>query len=270
MTVEPFRNSDIPAFLSLAAAESWIAELWEFEFLLSTFPEGCFCVRDSAGKGIAFVTSLRHESSGWIGNLIVSSEYRGQKIGEKLFASTLDALRDSGVGTFWLTASKSGRSLYEKFGFHSIDTIIRWSGVGRQRHVLHGQDCPRELLAGIDSKGWGDCRHALLDVTAGRGRQMSYDSGFVVIQPTGSAWQLGPFSALDSGTAEQLLDDALRTVPVGMKVYSDVPASNRAALRMFNRKRMRISGSNELMYAGQKPEYRSEYVYGLATMGSCG
>jgi hypothetical protein len=99
---------------------------------------------------------------------------------------------------------------------------------------------------------------------------MSCDAGFVVIQPTGAAQQLGPFSALDSGTAEQLLDDALRTVPMGMKVYSDVPASNRAALRMFNRKQMRIAGSNELMYAGRKPVYRSEYIYGLATMGSCG
>jgi hypothetical protein len=33
---------------------------------------------------------------------------------------------------------------------------------------------------------------------------------------------------------------------------------------------MRISGSNELMYAGVKPAYQSEYIYGLATMGSCG
>jgi len=99
---------------------------------------------------------------------------------------------------------------------------------------------------------------------------MSHESGFVVIQPCGAARQFGPFSALDSGTAEQLFDEALRTVPLGTKVYSDVPASNRAALRMFNRKQMRIAGSNELMYAGRKPEYRSEYVYGLATMGSCG
>jgi hypothetical protein len=33
---------------------------------------------------------------------------------------------------------------------------------------------------------------------------------------------------------------------------------------------MRISGNNDLMYAGKKPHYHSEYLFGLATMGSCG
>jgi hypothetical protein len=33
---------------------------------------------------------------------------------------------------------------------------------------------------------------------------------------------------------------------------------------------MRVTGSTELMYAGVKPDYRPEMLYGLATMGSCG
>ena len=49
-----------------------MAEAWEFEFLLEVFPQGCFCIRDDSGKGIAFVTSIRHGRSGWIGNLIVA------------------------------------------------------------------------------------------------------------------------------------------------------------------------------------------------------
>ena len=80
----------------------------------------------------------------------------------------------------------------------------------------------------------------------------------------------GPFSSVDSGGAGRLLEAASRNVAFGTKVFVDAPASNRAALRMYNRKRMKIVGSNLLMYAGKKPAYRPELIYGLATMGSCG
>jgi GNAT superfamily N-acetyltransferase len=274
MTIEPFHKDDIATFLDLATTEAWVAEQWEFDFLLTAFPQGCFCIRDSIGKGIAFVTSLRHGRSGWIGNLIVAADHRGKGVGEALFIRTVSALRDAGVETFWLTASKLGKSLYEKHGFRSIDTIIRWTGFGRQHHGAHDwakDSCETATsVSAIDCQTWGDRRDALLAATAGRGRLLLRESGFLVIQPCGDAMQFGPFSALDSATAEQILDAALHTVPRGTKVYLDSPASNRASLRHLNRRRMRISGSNELMYAGVKPDYRPECMYGLATMGSCG
>jgi GNAT superfamily N-acetyltransferase len=274
MTIEPFLTADIAPFLKLAAAENWVAEPWECVFLLSAFSRGCFAARGDNGEPAGFVTSLRHERSGWIGNLIVSAEYRGQGIGKKLFIRTLEALRSAGVDTFWLTASKSGQALYEKFGFSSIDTIIRWVGTGRQRHAVHYQhnvsNAPNASVSGIDCQAWGDRRDVLLAETVGRGRLLLEESGFAVIQPCGDAQQFGPFTALDSGTAERLFDTALRTIPFGSNIYLDAPASNRTALRMFNRSRLKISGSTELMYAGTRPEYRPELLYGLATMGSCG
>lgn len=274
MTIEPFSKDDITTFLDLALAEGWVAEQWEFHFLLTAFPQGCFCVRDRAGKGVAFVTSLRHGRSGWIGNLIVQTDLRGKGVGEALFIRSLAALREAGAETFWLTASKLGKSLYEKHGFSTIDTIIRWTGFGRQHHREHDPEaCGDETatsVSAIDYQTWGDRRDALLAATVGRGRLLLRDSGFLVIQPCGDTKQFGPFSALDSATAEHILNAALLTVPYTTRIYLDSPASNRTALRHFNRRRMRIAGSNELMYAGVKPEYRPELMYGLATMGSCG
>lgn len=274
MTVEPFRADDTTAFLKMAAAEGWVAEPWEFAFLLTVFPQGCFCMRDSHGKGIAFVTSLQHEKSGWIGNLIVAEEFRGQGLGEALFRKAMEALHAAGVKTFWLTASKMGRSLYERNGFSSIDTIVRWVGTGRQQHPSYGRNA--EVLAtspsiiDADRHCWGDRREPLLAATMDRGWAIHGETGFIVVQQCGEALQVGPFSALDSGTAEVLLEKALRTIPLGRKIFLDAPASNRPALRLFNRKGMRIAGRNELMYAGVKPDYRPEMLYGLATMGSCG
>ena len=274
MTFEPFRGDDIASFLELAATEGWVAERWEFEFLLSEFPQGCFTARADNGETAGFVTSLLHLRSGWIGNLIVGEQFRGRGIGEALFKKTLEALRTAGAQTVWLTASKAGMPLYEKHGFSSIDTVVRWVGTGRQRNEMH--DCHRDWntsgasVSGIDCQAWGDRRDALLAAAIGRGRLLLDESGFAAIQPCGDARQFGPFTALDSGTAERLFNAALRTIPFGSKIYLDSPASNRAALRMFNRKQMKISGSSELMYAGTRPDYRPELLYGLATMGSCG
>lgn len=274
MIIEPFRSSDIAGFLELAAAEGWVAEPWEFEFLLTTFPGGCFTARNVAGETAGFVTSLRHDRSGWIGNLIVAQQFRGRGIGGTLFRKVLETLSDSGVETVWLTASESGRPLYQKCGFKRIDTIIRWSGSGQQRRTGHGGeavcDNDHSLLNDIDSRAWGDRRAALMAVTAGRGKVVRHESGFVVVQPAGDAMQLGPFSAPGYSTADFLLKAALNTIPSGTRVCMDAPASNRNAMLLFNRHRMRITGSNELMYAGVKPAYRPELLYGLATMGGCG
>jgi predicted GNAT family acetyltransferase len=231
-------------------------------------------MRGRDGKAVAFVTSLQHEKSGWIGNLIVSEEFRGKGIGEALFRKALESLNMAGVGTFWLTASKMGKSLYERYGFSSIDTIARWVGSGHQRK----QSCCQigdifntaPMVTIIDNHCWGDRREPLLSATLDRGRIVCEESGFVVIQPCGTGMQLGPFSALDSSTAESLFETAMRAIPIGTKVFLDAPVSNRSALLMFNRKGMRIAGRNELMYAGAKPDYRPEILYGFATMGSCG
>jgi ribosomal protein S18 acetylase RimI-like enzyme len=272
MIIAPFLVDDIPLFLALAAEEGWVAEAWEFEFLLQEFPQGCFTARSSDGAATGFVTSLRHDRSGWIGNLLVTAEYRGKGIGERLFCCAHDALRNNGVQAVWLTASQQGKSLYEKHGFRTVDTILRWVGTGRQRHATHGgNECGEASdSSSIDCLAWGDRRAALLAATVARGELNLAASGFCVIQPCNEARQIGPFAALDSITAEQLFDSALRTMPFGSKIYLDAPAANRHALRMFNRRHMAIAGSSALMYSGLRPDYSPELLYGLATMGSCG
>ncbi len=274
MIVEPFQQGDVAGFLELAAREGWIAEAWEFDFLLSAFPAGCFTARDREGTPCGYVTSLRHERSGWIGNLIVDEQSRGRGVGAALFNRALGALRSAGVSTCWLTASPSGKSLYEKQGFVTIDTIIRWCGTGRQRHVAPRptRDNPEATLphGGIDLMAWGDRRNRLLQEVVGRGVLLREDDGFLVVQPGAAACQFGPFAALDYGSASRLFDTALSTVPRGGRFCMDVPHSNRAAARMLQRRGALVAGSAELMYAGARPAYRGEYLYGLATMGSCG
>ncbi|MDD2855521.1 MAG: GNAT family N-acetyltransferase [Desulfuromonadaceae bacterium] len=274
MIFDRFCASDIDPFLELATVEGWIAERWEFEFLLRAFAEGCFAAREISGEVVGFVTSIRHDRSGWIGNLLVRPECRGKGIGASLFKKALEGLFCSDVETVWLTASKSGMPLYQKLGFKAVDTINRWTVGGRGRGTAQEiSDASSRLYAELnefDSRAWGDRREALIAATVGRGRVIKQDAGFVVLQKCGECVQFGPFLATDYSSADALLKSALNAVSQGTRVCIDTSALNLTASRLFKRYRMEISGSNELMYAGAKPAYAPEYIYGLATMGSCG
>lgn len=274
MIIEPFLTADIAPFLKLAAAENWVAEPWEFEFLLSEFSRGCWAARSDNGDSAGFVTSLRHGNSGWIGNLIVAENFRGNGIGDALFKKAMEALQLAGVATIWLTASKSGTPLYAKYGFTCIDTIIRWVGAGCKWHSsssgVVAQDSLSDRSYDLDARVWGDRRVTLLETTAGRGTLLQDEAGLIVLQPCGDALQVGPFTAADESNAERLFDEAAATVAGETKIIVDASAANRSTTRLFKRKKMRIAGSNSLMYAGSKPDYQPEFLYGLATMGSCG
>jgi GNAT superfamily N-acetyltransferase len=274
MKPEPFTVGDIPTFLQLAGTENWVSEQWELEFLLDVCPSDCLVVRDHSGHAIGFVTALVHHKSGWIGNLIVAAAYRGTGIGAGLFAQVLEVLRSTGVKTVWLTASKMGMSLYEKHGFSRRDTINRWVGCGcaPEAHIIATPELKTvtEYALSVDTLAWGDRRAQLLSAVMERGRTLADRDGFVTVQPCGDSFQIGPFAALNERKAEELLESAQSVIPAKAALYLDAPASNHSAHLIFEKRSLRIAGTNELMYCGEVPAYRPELLYGLATMGSCG
>jgi len=273
MKPELFCSADIPAFIEMAQHENWVVETWELEFLIESFPTGCLVEREASGKSIAFVTSLRHNRSGWIGNLIVGSSHRGRGLGEKLFLAALKGLQDAGAETVWLTASSMGMKLYEKHGFSRVDTIQRWvgSGGGSFATATSINEPPSPLVFPLDALPWGDRRELLLQTVMGRGESIITKDGFVTLQPSGkNRFQLGPFVALNQAAAATLLALAHKKIMEDTAIYIDSPASNNIASQLLKNSSFRVAGSNELMFWGKTPDYRSELLYGLATMGSCG
>jgi hypothetical protein len=103
-----------------------------------------------------------------------------------------------------------------------------------------------------------------------RGKSLVAADGIVTLQSCGGRYQIGPFAALHGRAAFELLNSAIAMAPAGATIYIDAPSSNRAASFLYSDRGLRIGGVNELMYWGEKPAYRPELLYGLATMGSCG
>src|SRR6266540_2127608 len=113
MRIDRFTQHDIEPFLAMALQAGWICDQWEFRFLLEAFPEGCFTARTESGP-VAFITSVKYDESGWIGNLIVAEELRGRGLGTSLMHKAIASLEEAGAKSIWLTASADGKGVYEK------------------------------------------------------------------------------------------------------------------------------------------------------------
>lgn len=265
--VNPFVEADIVPFLALAKEEGWICGRWEFEFLLRSFPQGCFVHREQ-GRSLGYITSVRYGKSGWVGNLLVHPEARKRGVGRGLMELTVSELLKDGVETVWLTASAEGAGLYRKLGFVQIDSINRWTGEGGASEPLKTVPLEMESVREVDRAGWGERRDALLHATCGRGRLYSSSGGFLNCQAWEDGTQIGPWGCLIGAQAGQLLDQALSGA--GNRVFLDVPAWNHAAAALLLKKGFEVKGSSTLMYLGAEPLYQPKNVFALASMGSMG
>lgn len=264
---DPFTVADIPPLLLLAEGEGWLCDRREFEFLLQTFPHGCFVCREE-GNPLGYVTSISYGRSGWIGNLMVHPEARRLGIGKELMLAAISALQRNGVATVWLTASEQGAGLYRKLGFVAIDRIDRWVGRAAPNRAVKAAPFEIELLRAVDRVGWGDWREALLRVTCSRGLLHTSSSGFLCCQNWRVGTQIGPWGSLTGTQAGQLLDQAL--APGDENIFLDVPAGNLAAPSLLSKRGFAIQGNNILMYLGDDPRYHPGNIYALASMGSMG
>ncbi len=269
MKMERFELNDIPDFLNFAASEGWLSSDWELRFLLNSFPQGCFSFR-AGGLPIAFVTSMKYNDSGWIGNLIVRESMRGKGIGSSLMKRALDALQQAGVRTVWLTASTSGKPIYERLGFVELDVINRWKGKGYAGHFCQTGGISLGEALVLDSMGWGDSREALLSATFKRGEIFGGPGGFLVIQGDSVLMQAGPWGCINPQKASMLLDAAMAKIAGTGEIVLDVPGKNAAAASLLASRGFGIAGRTSLMYRGTAPLYKPEIIYGLGSMGSMG
>ncbi len=77
----------------LAEREGWRIPRQEVALYQGPMADSAFALR-VGDEPRGFVTVMRHEKSGWIGNLLVDPECRGRGYGSLLFEHAVDALRE--------------------------------------------------------------------------------------------------------------------------------------------------------------------------------
>ena len=269
MKIDQFVTGDIETFLHLAFSEGWISSKREIVFLLEKFPQGCLSCRDGETP-VAFVTAIKYDTSAWIGNLIVNEGYRGRGIGFSLMKRVLAIINQAGAQTVWLTASRTGRPIYEKLGFCAIDSVCRWTGEGDAFKKEGRTQVPFDEIVAVDRVGWGDRRHSLLEAIYSNGEVFTDKCGFLAVQRLKCGIQLGPWANKGEGDAAQLLDSVVTPARGRGTLFLDVPGRNVKAALLLGSRGFLVASESALMYRGAVPCYNPEKIYALASMGSMG
>jgi len=267
METDLFRDEDTDDFLRLAADEGWVSDQWEIEFLRRASPQGCLVKRILAFP-MAFVTTVRYERSGWLGNLLVHPALRRRGIGSKLLTEAITSLEQAEIETLWLTASPSGKPLYEQLGFRGIDRIDRWLGEDFAITPPPKRHDPPEWLKELDAAGWGDRRDCLMTALAEEGDTLIGRDSFLMTRSLGGVRQIGPWGGT-AAEAAALFERSVALVTNGERICLDVPKGNELE-SFLERRGLKKIGTTTLMYRGATPAYRPELIGACAGMGSMG
>lgn len=193
------------------------------------------------GPGGRLVVACRHDRvtgvsyavsfgpTGWIGNVAVDPDVRGQGVGTAVSQAAMDWLRRAGVTTMLLTATEMGRPIYERLGF--ADDGVSYGIWTRGQQPLPGADGEARVGPGRiadalrqDAAATGEDRGSFLGTFAARVRTPAdpAGAGYRIALP----WGRGPVIASGPDAARALVTDMLRAGPDQSLSF---PESNTAA-----------------------------------------
>ncbi len=192
-----------------------------------TSPGGRIVVACQQNQVTGTAYSVSFGRTGWLGNVAVDPDARGQGIGTAISAAAIDWLRQAGVVTVLLTATALGRPVYERLGF--TEDGVRYgiwqrdpssapsggAGPGGVADVLRpdagaGPGGVADVLR-LDAEATGEDRGAYLRAFAARARVPAGPgrAGYWLPLP----WGGGPVVACCADAARPLVIDMSRTDP---------------------------------------------------------
>jgi ribosomal-protein-alanine N-acetyltransferase len=156
-TVRPALKDDVAAAVELEqacfAGNTFSLTKRQLQYLQRR-PSAVFLVAEQGGRvvgeGISLVRQHKKGLSGRVYSLAVSGTHRGQKIGQKLLSSMVDALAARGVARVYLEVEEGNGpavALYERFGFRRIGSLPDYYGAGKAGlHMMY--EVPAEARVG--------------------------------------------------------------------------------------------------------------------------
>jgi predicted N-acetyltransferase YhbS len=214
--VRPATADDIKEMsgvLERAGLSSSRREILEFSLASSSTQMFVGC-RDGRVVGVA--GSVRFGRTGWLGNVAVDDDFRGQGLGRAISQTAVDCLHQAGAETVLLTATELGKPLYERLGF--ADEGVSYDIWEQQQTPILGCDRSATVQPGQideairqDADATGEDRRSYLAPFADRARVVAGRSqaGYWVALP----WGGGPVIAASGAAARPLIVDMIRTSP---------------------------------------------------------
>ncbi len=257
-------------FSKWAADEGWRVPAYEIKLFNGLLASAAAILKDGE-RCLGFVTAVAYEKTGWIGNLIVPRQLRGNGLGRTLFEYALDRLVAAGIRSAWLTASEMGAPLYRKYGFRDVGFVERWSALPAPAATTTAPAAGvSSSIHQFDRRAWGESRELLLKALARHGVSLAAESSAALLQSYEDIQILGPWyengAKSDRGT---IVDRCLRCAADGIPLVVDLvnghPARDILAARGF-----RLQGKTRLMAKGCQDQIDLGSLVSLASLGSIG
>lgn len=245
VTVRPMTMDDLAFASSLTLAEKWQSEtLEEFEGFFSHAPAGCL-IAEQGDRRVGIGVATPYRDAGFLGQIVVAAEMRGQGIGDLMVGALLSYLRGVGVRSVYLDATRAGAPLYERHGFRKVQPSLRYSG--KVHGVSHAQVRPMragdlDVVCSLDRTWWGADRgfflkrrwHLYGDLchVLERGGVIE---GYVLARRRNDRLWIGPWCAAAHVEQPEVLLAALVAPGAHVHVHAGVLASNPRAMRAFDR-----------------------------------
>jgi ribosomal protein S18 acetylase RimI-like enzyme len=158
LTIRPMQPADLDFAAQCTAREGWASETRaEFAGFYAHDPAGCF-LAEAEGQRIGICVATNYGAAGFVGELIVVPERRGQGVGRRLLERAIAYLHGRGTQSIFLDGVTAAVPLYERLGFRKVCRSLRFAGaiVGRVptgvRSMRHDD---LETVSQIDRQAFG-------------------------------------------------------------------------------------------------------------------
>ena len=229
--------------------------------MISYEPGGCF-VASMDGEDVGMVGSIGYGEVGYLGNLIVRSEHRGQGMGATLMKAAKEHLLDTGVKSIRLDSVPKGIPLYERLGFKEESLSLRFTGFATETGSTGcGRMMKSDLLnvLGLDLRSFGAPRgrvlrrvHADFPGLCFVAKEGSRLVGFIMAKEGEGRTRIGPWICEPGKPriAERLLHRLMDEV-AGSTLWAGVSEGNRGSVEILERNGFRSGPSSHRMCYGK-------------------
>lgn len=206
--------------------------------------------------------------TGWLGNVAVEEDIRGQGLGRALSTTAVDGLRQAGVETVLLTATKLGQPVYDRLGF--ADDGVSYGVWDRSSTPNFACDPSATVQPSTiddvleqDAAATGEDRHSYLAPFADQARVAAGEqqAGYWVALP----WGGGPVIAANPASARPLIVEMLRTSPGSRLVFPE-PNTHGAALAVSLGFHL-VRSVRRMRLGPAVPGYRPGAIYNVFSLG---
>ena len=251
MLIRTMTLDDMDFFVSQCLRECWaVAPSW-LETHLAHDPDGCFLV-EVDGHSIGMMTTTCYRQTGWMGNRIIDSAWRGKGVGTQLLRHGFDYLRGLGIKTIRVESEETSIRQCHQLEFEdelrSPRMLYQGGPPAPGKEVAELTTDNFGEIAALDAEVFGDDRMRFLELMlkmsdgAWKAHRPTGDvCGFIMRLPMMNCLMIGPCVAEDPETASDIIRRALQKVD-DKPVVASIPGTNTAGLELHRSLGFRFGG----------------------------